>query len=126
MKSTQQAILRMFFLATSVTLVGCESGPVSEEASTAEATVKGVVNIDGKAANEGEVTFDASNSKRSVPKRTAPINKDGTFEIKTLVGLNIVKLDGPRTRKNQILQHQQQSIKVENGDNTMTFDAVSK
>src|SRR5262249_20629047 len=52
--------------------------------------------INGKPATKGTVTFDPSNYKRKdAALRTTPLKNDGTYEIKTLVGLNTVKVTGP-------------------------------
>jgi len=68
--------------------VGCgnpDAPPVS--GSMDEVTVKGTVRVRGKPVNNGIVTFRTSNINRPMaPTREAPIAKDGTYTIKTLVG----------------------------------------
>src|SRR5262245_34126547 len=83
-----------------VFLWGCVDQRGSVPTSTEEATVKGTVLIHGKPATKGTVTFDPSNYKRKdAVLRTAPLNSDGTYEIKTLIGLNTVKVTGPAAEK---------------------------
>src|SRR5947209_1699427 len=74
-----------------VAVGGC--GHSATTSSTAEGTVTGTVTVRGKRATEGTVTFDPSNAQRKmVPARTAPIGKDGTYTITTLVGGNHVEV----------------------------------
>lgn len=78
--------------------VGCDSRP-PVESSMAEATVKGTVTIKGKNATKGKVVFDPSNYLRKEARRTADINPDGTYEIKTLIGLNEVQIESTEAAK---------------------------
>jgi hypothetical protein len=79
---------------------GCGDGKPSVSSSTEEATVKGTVSIKGKPAKKGEVVFDPSNYRRKdEPVRKTPINPDGTYEIKTLVGENTVRVGGDEAAK---------------------------
>ncbi|MBX6315190.1 MAG: hypothetical protein IRY99_20115 [Isosphaeraceae bacterium] len=74
---------------------GC-SGKPPVSSSTEEATVTGKVFIKGKPATGGKVVFDPANYQRKdVTARTADIQKDGTYTIKTLVGGNMVRVDSP-------------------------------
>ena len=73
---------------------GC-SGKPSVSTSTGEVTVTGVVTIRGQPARSGEVSFDPSNYRRPDTARTAPIGPDGRYTIKTLVGLNTVRVTAP-------------------------------
>ena len=101
---------------------GCEGSPPSVDSSTAEATVKGVVKVDGAPATEGEILFDASNYKRpDAAPRSAPIGKDGTYTIKTLTGENIVRLGGALTKKKNALQYTKRPVNVTSGENTFDF-----
>ncbi|MFO0887618.1 MAG: hypothetical protein U0790_00580 [Isosphaeraceae bacterium] len=78
---------------------GCESRP-SVESSTAEAQVKGTVYVKGVPVKKGKVVFDPANYKRKdAQARTATINPDGTYELKTLVGQNEIRVESPEATK---------------------------
>jgi hypothetical protein len=102
---------------------GCESGsPPSVDTSKTETTVKGTVKINGTPATEGEVLFDPTNYQRKdVSSRTAPIGKDGTFEISTYTGKNQVKLAGSIAKKHQIAARGAKEVDVKPGD-TVTLE----
>lgn len=101
--------------------LGCEGKP-SVESSTTEATVKGKVVINGKEATKGKVVFDPSNYKRKdETPRTTDINADGTYEIKTLVGTNFVRVDSSEAAKAAGL-YETYSYDVPEG--TSTYDIV--
>ena len=103
---------------------GC--GTPSGDTSTTEATVKGVVKLNGKPATEGEISFDASNYQRQVAPKVAPIGKDGSYTISTLVGPNTVKLGGSLLKKYEILSYRQKNMKVDRGDNTFDFETETR
>src|SRR5262245_46326446 len=74
---------------------GCGEGPPagSVDSSKTEATVKGVVKVNGTPATEGELIFDPSNIyRKDAQPRTAPIGQDGSYTVKTLTGENAVRL----------------------------------
>ena len=99
-------------------VAGCGGGP-SVESSKTEATVKGTIKVRGEPAKEGEVIFDPSNvARRDAAPRRAPIGPDGTYTITTLIGENVVSLDGPPARKVP-LADSQLILNVERGENTM-------
>lgn len=126
MRSFMKLMARISASASLVVAVGCGGSPPSVDTSTAEATVKGVVKIDGKPATEGDISFDPSNYKRPAPVVSAPIGKDGSYTIKTMVGENTVKLGGSLTKKYQILQYNKTSFNVQAGENTFDYDASAK
>src|SRR4051794_33165492 len=99
---------RLTQLATTGLLViiwGCGDAKPSVNSSMTEATVKGTITIRGKPANGGTISFDPSNYKRkSEPARTASIGKDGSYTIKTLVGLNQVTFSGSEFARERALQ----------------------
>jgi hypothetical protein len=96
MISMKQRILGLAMTGLLVAPWGCLDPRGSVPTSTEEATVKGTVIIKGKPATKGIVMFDPSNYKRKdAALRTTPLKNDGTYEIKTLVGLNTVKVTGP-------------------------------
>jgi hypothetical protein len=108
-------------------LAGCEGSPPSVDTSNTEATVKGVVKVDGVPANEGEILFDPANYKRKdAAARTAPIGADGGYTIKTLTGENQVKLSGSLVHKNGILGRISRPFDVKPGENKFDFEASAK
>lgn len=105
---------------------GCEDSKPSTSSSTTEATVKGSVLIDGKPVTSGDILFDASNYQRQMPARSAPISKDGTYEIKTYLGENTIKLGGAAARRSPIVQNMKRSLDVKAGENTFNFEGSAK
>jgi hypothetical protein len=106
---------------------GCDhhAGAPSVSGSLEEATVKGTVRVRGKPVNNGSVTFNCVNIRR--PNATAPrapIRKDGTYEIKTLVGENYVEVSCRElaTRQNRAFADTQIPVTVRSGDNTIDLD----
>ena len=100
---------------------GCDGGggAPSASSSTEEATVQRTVTIKGVPAAGGEIQFDPANVNRKVMPRTAPIGKDGTYTIKTLVGGNSVTVRGPAIDKDLGLAANQQMVEVHPGQNTI-------
>ena len=121
----RMALTASTFLALTVPL-GCNDSKPSTSSSTTEATVKGVVKIDGKLVDQGDIIFDPSNYQRQSTSRTAPIAKDGSYEIKTLVGDNSIKLGGAVAKKSPILQTLKRSYTVQSGENTFDFEGSGK
>ncbi len=80
---------------------GCDGGgKPSVESSTAEAKVHGTVKARGKPVTGGEVVFNPANeARKGAPARTAPIGKDGAYEVTTLVGANSLTISGPAHEK---------------------------
>ena len=52
--------------------------------------MKGTVKVRGTPLDGRDVHFNPSNTKRQEGSRDAPIGKDGSFTVKTLLGPNIV------------------------------------
>jgi hypothetical protein len=97
---------------------GCGDQP-SVTSSTTEATVKGTVIIKGKPATKGKVVFDPANYRRKdVQARSAPINKDGTYSVTTLVGGNNVRVEGPEAEKAGAT-YSSIDFDVKSGENTL-------
>jgi hypothetical protein len=95
-ENVKQRIVVSLVCAVLVIGWGCGDGKPPVTSSMEEATVKGTVKIKGKPATKGEVIFDPSNYRRKdAQPRSAPIKSDGTYEIKTLVGENAVRIGGP-------------------------------
>lgn len=100
--------------AVSLAFFGC-GGPPSVSTSNDEATISGNVTLFGKKATSGQVIIDPSNYKRpDAAPRVAKINPDGTFETKTLVGDNILRVEHPSLTKSRDDMPTLQ-VKVESG-----------
>ena len=108
--------------ALSFAACGCSDGTPSVESSTAEAKVTGTVTVNGKHMTSGTVTFDASNIARAGAARTANIKSDGTYEVTTLVGKNVVRVAGPEITKQPGLGYANETIDVPSGG--MTHDII--
>lgn len=98
---------------------GCGDGRPAATSSTEEATVSGTVTVKGKTATKGNVTFDPASYQRPVAARSAPIEKDGRYTIKTLVGHNAVRVSSPLL-KGRDLDDLVLSYDVKSGE--QTFD----
>ncbi len=57
-----------------------------------------------------------------MPGRTAAINKDGTYEITTLVGYNSVRVAGPPLEKDPQLGYAALRYEVRSGDNSFNIE----
>lgn len=81
-------------------LSGCGEGRPDVESSTEEAKVTGKVVIQGKAATGGKIIFDPSNVERKMARvTTADIGPDGTYSVSTLIGDNVVRVEGREAEK---------------------------
>ena len=107
----------LFAGALLVAVWGCDGKP-SVSTTDEEATVTGSVTIMGKKATTGTVTFNPSNYKRQVPARSAPIEKDGTYSIKTLVGQNQIRVSAPGLGRSRELGDMDYYYEVKAGPNT--------
>jgi hypothetical protein len=109
---------------------GCrfsDAPPVS--GSMEEATVKGTVRVRGKPVTNGVVSFRCSNINRPKAEiREAPIGKDGTYTVKTLVGQNFVEVSCKETLspKNRDLIENEQMVEIRSGENTLDIDIPPK
>ena len=74
---------------------GCGDEKPPVDTSNEEVTVTGSVKVMGRTPTKGLVRFDPANYRRKVAYREAPIAKDGTYSIKTLVGRNAVSVSLP-------------------------------
>src|SRR5262249_18554867 len=87
--------------AVLVGLAGCGGGganPNSVSSAMTPATVSGTVTINGKLASGGEISFDPTNRSRpNEGAHSAPIGKDGTYKVETLVGENQIRINTPET-----------------------------
>lgn len=79
----------------------------------------GRVTSPGKPVSKGQIIFDPANVNRpGEPARTAEIRKDGSYEVKTLIGANRVTVSIPaRPRKPGAPPYGQQICEVRAGSN---------
>ena len=107
---------------------GCGGDPKPPvESSLAEAKVHGTVKAFGKPLTDGEIVFNPANiSRKDVPVRTAAINKDGTYEVTTLVGKNSVRVAGPPLEKEPQLGYAALTCDVKSGDNSFDIELPPK
>ncbi len=104
---------------------GCDSGGGGTPAVSSShdvAKVSGTVKINGALATGGKVNFDGANiARKDVAPKTADIDKDGKFEIETVIGDNRVTVTTPETTKDTKLMMNQKIVDVKAG---MTVDIV--
>jgi hypothetical protein len=101
---------------------GCDGTPPASTSNT-EATVSGTITVNGKPATEGEVSFDPSNiNRRDEAPRSAPIGKDGSYTVKTLVGDNRVNISSPSIQADRQISTTDLIYDVKPGENT--YDIV--
>ena len=104
--------------ALSVAGWGC-SGKPSVDTSTAQAKVTGTVKVNGKPMTSGTVTLDPTNVARAnAGARKGEIKSDGTYEVTTLVGKNLVRVNGPEITKNPGLGYANETVDVPSGGTT--------
>jgi hypothetical protein len=122
----QNGLARLAGLAAATRVIlgwGCGDGTPAVDTATTEATVKGIVAIRGKPVTQGTISFDPSNVKRKFePVRSAPIGKDGSYTVKTLVGGNQVTFSGPAFDKDRQLQDVLLPFDVQAGENTFNVE----
>lgn len=108
-----------FFTMAMAISPGCAGeGKPSVDTSNEEATVKGTVTFKGKAVSKGEVAFDPSNYlRKSEAARRVPIGPDGTYSVKTLVGVNRVSFSIPEMARDPKLQDLSLEFDVKSGEN---------
>jgi hypothetical protein len=117
-RHSQRKLATILAASTLALAVGCGQGVPSASTSSEEATVKGTVTIRGKAATQGQVSFDPANVKRpGEVARTATIGHDGSYTVKTLVGDNAVRVTFPGMEKDRELGSFEQSFAVKPGEN---------
>jgi hypothetical protein len=112
-------------LAAVLFCFGCGGSLGNSEASSSRtvASVKGKVIFKGKPLAKAEIRFNSANiNRKSAATATATIGDDGSYEVSTLVGHNIVTLGGRALGKNTRLQYTVKSFEVKEGENT--FDVL--
>ena len=124
MRLSRLPLVGMAGVVSLALVVGCEDKPSVDTSKSTEATVKGTVKVGGAPATEGEIVFDPTNYlRKDATIRTAPIGKDGTYEIKTLTGANSIRLSGALAKKQPQLQSEVRDLDVKAGENTFDFEA---
>ncbi|WP_435018839.1 hypothetical protein TA3x_000826 [Tundrisphaera sp. TA3] len=84
---------RILPFAALLALAGCDGGgaPPSVSGSNTEVTVHGTVKYKGQPVTSGIVQFDPANiNRRDAKGVNGPIDKEGKFTVKTLIGENRV------------------------------------
>jgi hypothetical protein len=113
-------MLLYFALYLGATAGGCSSSVPQAESSLAEAVVSGRVTLAGKPVTTGQVIFDPANvNRRTVTARTATIQSDGTYEVKTLIGANRVTVAIPERATKGGFPYAQKIFEVKKGSNTL-------
>jgi hypothetical protein len=123
--------LRLGYLAASLLawaiIPGCGDGKPYQDTSLNEATVTGVVKAKGEPVTEGgTILFNASNSARHVPTKSATIGPDGRYTIKTYTGLNLVTYGGAIAKNHPGVGLRRDAAEVESGENTFDFDILGE
>jgi hypothetical protein len=110
-------------LALVASIEGCGSGEATALTTLDEAPVKGTVSYRGKLLDGGTLHFNASNAKRIIGPRDAPIAKDGSFNVKALLGQNVVTVSPKtRTKANFGLENEEQTVDVKPGENVIRIE----
>jgi ABC-type phosphate transport system ATPase subunit len=119
------SLYRSVVAASLIALIGCsgDGAPTNTPDGTSSMTkaqVKGKVTVEGKPLTDGEINFNAANvNRRTVGMVTEKIKPDGTFEVSTLVGNNVISLSGPTVSKTPKLQYFSKSYDVKEGSNDL-------
>jgi hypothetical protein len=111
--------------ASLVVVSGCGDGKPWVDTSMTEATVTGIVSVKGTPADGGVILFNANNTGRTVPIKSAPIGKDGSYKITTYVGVNQVSFNGEIATKNRGVGLVKDFCEVKAGENKADFDLLT-
>jgi hypothetical protein len=118
----------VIFLAA---ISGCDSNPAASglTSSMEEATLKGTVRVNGKAVNNGTVSFRTAHINRpSSPTKSVDINKDGSYSVTTVVGENYVEVTCKElnTKQTKKFLGLEQLIMVKSGENNVDIEVPPK
>ena len=122
MRTTIRRFLIPIAAGVAAAISGCDGGGGGPkvDSSAREVKLTGKVAIKGAPAKGGTVTFDPGNNfKRAFSPRSAPIKDDGTYEIATMTGENIISVNTPETAKDAGLGYNNQTIDVKAGSSTL-------
>lgn len=124
MRSATQPIAALVVLLAT----GCGDGAPAVSSSQEEATVRGTVTYQGTPLAGGEIRFNPANARRpAAVMRTARIEKDGSYTIKTLIGENTVTLSAPSLgKKDPQLAYTMIRYEVHGGDQTFPIELPLK
>lgn len=130
MPETHPILLRLVLASASALImttagIGCGDGKPYVDSSLAEATVSGIIKVQGKPADGGEIRFNPSNSGRIVATKSAPIGPDGKYTIKTYTGGNQITFDGDVAKNNRGVGLVRKYAEVKPGENHADFDLMS-
>jgi hypothetical protein len=118
------SFLLVTIIVSLATVPGCGDGKPSVDTSLNEATVTGVVSVNGVPATGGTIHFNPSNSGRIVATRSADIGPDGKYTIKTYTGDNQVTYGGEVATKNRGVGLRRDFATVQSGENNFDFDVL--
>jgi hypothetical protein len=110
---------------------GCGSNPAASglTSSMEEATLKGMVRVNGKAVNNGTVSFRTAHINRpNSPTKNVDIGKDGTYSVTTVVGENYVEVTCKElnTKQTKKFLGSEQLIMVKSGENDVDIELPPK
>jgi hypothetical protein len=109
-----------------VPVLGCGESHPPVDSSLTEATVKGVVKIQGKAAQGGgQISFNPSNVERKVATSTAKIEDDGSYSLSTFTGGNVVKFSGPFIKEHPEIALASRYRDIGPGENVVNFNLLA-
>ncbi|MHC5541723.1 hypothetical protein ACYOEI_26190 [Singulisphaera rosea] len=125
------SLSRSAIVVVTIACIGCDehAGALPVYSSMEEPTVKGVVRINGKAVTNGTDLSRCSNILRpSAPSHSAPIQKDGTYSITTVVGEIYVEVSCKelQTSKNRRYANLELDVKVASGETSIDLDLPPK
>jgi hypothetical protein len=106
---------------------GCNSNPAASAltSSMEEATLHGTVRVNGKAVNNGTVSFRTAHINRpNSPTKSVEIHKDGSYTVATVVGENYVEVTCKELNSKQTRRFlgTEQLIMVKSGDNAVDIE----
>jgi hypothetical protein len=118
------AMLTSLGSALLLVAVGCDSYPDAPPLTTSmeEATLKGVVRVNGKPVDNGTISFRTAHIRRpNSPTKHVDIGKDGSYSVKTVIGENYVEVETKELTKPAMRRYrnQEQLIMVQSGDSTV-------
>jgi hypothetical protein len=112
-------------LAILVVVVGCDgSGGAPPASSSAEQVkVKGKVTHQGKPLAKVEVRYNPANvNRKTAPTASATTGEDGSYELTTLLGENVISLNSSVARKDVKLTTFNKAVDLKPGDNSGDLD----
>lgn len=97
-------------------VAGCDDGTPSVASGNEEVSVAGTVKFKGQPVEDGEIIFDGSNVKRKDGTfRTAKV-KAGAYELKALIGGNMVSVHSKAIDKDPSLSANSKFVELKTGE----------